>query len=69
MTPSPFAQLRALSAESFRDAVRRRIAGALVVLALLSLLVVESCTSCARRDLRGQRPARRGQSHLRLDRE
>jgi ABC-type transport system involved in multi-copper enzyme maturation permease subunit len=46
MTPSPFAQLRALSLESFRDAVRRRTAGALVVLALISLLVVESCTSC-----------------------
>jgi ABC-type transport system involved in multi-copper enzyme maturation permease subunit len=44
--PSAFAQLRALSADSFRDAVRRRTAGALVVLALLSLLVVESCTSC-----------------------
>jgi len=47
VTPSPSAQLRALAAESFRDAVRRRVAAALVVLALISLLVVESCTSCA----------------------
>ena len=46
MTPSSFAQFRALAVESFRDAVRRRVAAALVVLALLSLLVVESCTSC-----------------------
>jgi ABC-type transport system involved in multi-copper enzyme maturation permease subunit len=46
MTPGPFAQLRILSAESFRDAVRRRIALALVVLSLLSLAVVDSCTSC-----------------------
>jgi hypothetical protein len=44
--PSPFAQFRALAGESFRDAVRRRIAGALVVLSLLTLALVESCTSC-----------------------
>lgn len=46
MTPSPFAQLLALSGESLRDAVRRRIAAALAVLALLSLAVVDSCTAC-----------------------
>jgi ABC-type transport system involved in multi-copper enzyme maturation permease subunit len=46
VTPSTGAQLRALSIESFRDAVRRRVAVALAVLSLLSLLVVDSCTSC-----------------------
>jgi ABC-type transport system involved in multi-copper enzyme maturation permease subunit len=46
MTPSPAAQLLALAAESFRDAVRRRVAVALLALSLLALLAVESCTSC-----------------------
>jgi ABC-type transport system involved in multi-copper enzyme maturation permease subunit len=44
--PRTLAQFGVLVAESFRDAVRRRIAGALVVLSLLSLALVESCTSC-----------------------
>jgi hypothetical protein len=44
--PSAGAQLRALSLESFRDAVRRRVAVALAALSLVSLVVVESCTSC-----------------------
>jgi ABC-type transport system involved in multi-copper enzyme maturation permease subunit len=46
VTPSRGAQLRALTVESFRDAVRRRVAAALGVLSLLSLVVVDSCTSC-----------------------
>jgi ABC-type transport system involved in multi-copper enzyme maturation permease subunit len=46
MTPSPVSQLLALAAESFRDAVRRRVAAALLALSLLSLFAVESCTSC-----------------------
>jgi ABC-type transport system involved in multi-copper enzyme maturation permease subunit len=46
VTSSSVSQLRALSVESFRDAVRRRVAVALAVLSLLSLLVVDSCTSC-----------------------
>lgn len=46
MTPSPLAVFLTLAAESFRDAVRRRVAAALVVLSLLSLVIVDSCTSC-----------------------
>jgi hypothetical protein len=46
VTPSSGAQLRALSVDSFRDAVRRRVAVALAILSLLSLFVVDSCTSC-----------------------
>lgn len=37
---------RPLAAESLRDALRRRIVAAVVVLSLLSLLAVDSCTSC-----------------------
>jgi ABC-type transport system involved in multi-copper enzyme maturation permease subunit len=44
--PRALASFRLLAADAFRDAVRRRIALALVVLSLLSLLVVDSCTSC-----------------------
>jgi ABC-type transport system involved in multi-copper enzyme maturation permease subunit len=36
-----------LARESLSDAVRRRIAAAIAVLSLLSLLVVDSCTSCS----------------------
>lgn len=43
---SALSAFRALLADSFRDALRRRIAAALVVLSLLSLAVVDSCTSC-----------------------
>lgn len=49
--PSPrLAPLRAaaaLAADAVRDAARRRIVAFMVVLSLLSLLVVDSCTSCA----------------------
>lgn len=37
----------ALMGEAVRDAVRRRIVPAIAVVSLLSLLVVDSCTSCA----------------------
>src|SRR5262249_18500313 len=47
MTPGPLAPPRVRPGGSLADAVRRRIALALVVLSLLSLLVVDSCTSCA----------------------
>jgi ABC-type transport system involved in multi-copper enzyme maturation permease subunit len=47
VTPSPLSQFLALAAEAFGDAVRRRIAAALAILALLSLAIVDSCTSCA----------------------
>ena len=36
-----------LAVEALRDAVRRRIVMAIVVLSLLSLMVVDSCTACA----------------------
>ncbi len=36
-----------LASEAFRDAMRRRIVPVIVVFALLSLLAVDSCTSCA----------------------
>jgi ABC-type transport system involved in multi-copper enzyme maturation permease subunit len=46
VSPSAGAQLIGLSLESFRDAVRRRVAIALAILSVISLLVVDSCTSC-----------------------
>jgi ABC-type transport system involved in multi-copper enzyme maturation permease subunit len=46
VSPNAGAQLFALSIESFRDAVRRRVAVALAILSLLSLLLVDTCTSC-----------------------
>ena len=46
MTPRPVAQFLALAGESVRDAVRRRIAVVLAGLSLLSLLAVDTCTSC-----------------------
>jgi len=47
MIPSPISQLRILTGEAVRDAARRRIVAGMVVLSLLSLFVVDSCTSCA----------------------
>ncbi len=41
---SPFA---VLASEAVRDAIRRRIVAAIAVLSLLSLMVVDACTSCA----------------------
>jgi len=38
---------RALTGEAVQDAVRRRIVAAIAVVSLLSLMVVDSCTSCA----------------------
>jgi hypothetical protein len=46
MTPAPWRQLRALTAEAVRDASRRRIVALMAVLSLLGLLFVDSCTSC-----------------------
>jgi ABC-type transport system involved in multi-copper enzyme maturation permease subunit len=46
MRPSTRTLFWELSAESIRDAARRRIVPVVVVLALLSLLAVDSCTSC-----------------------
>ncbi len=47
MTPSPARAWRALAAEAIADATRRRIVPVIAVLALFSLLFVESCTSCS----------------------
>jgi len=47
MMPSPLRQLRILTGEAVRDAGRRRIVTGMVVLSLLSLFVIDSCTSCA----------------------
>jgi ABC-type transport system involved in multi-copper enzyme maturation permease subunit len=47
VTPSAFAQFLALAGEALGDAVRRRVAAALAILALLSLAAVDSCTACA----------------------
>ena len=37
----------ALALEALRDAVRRRIVAAIIVLCLLSLLVIDGCTACS----------------------
>jgi ABC-type transport system involved in multi-copper enzyme maturation permease subunit len=47
MRPSATAVFCALAGEAFRDAMRRRIVPVIAVFALLSLLAVDSCTSCA----------------------
>jgi len=47
MRPAATTVFRALAVEAFRDAMRRRIVPVIAVFALLSLLAVDSCTSCA----------------------
>jgi hypothetical protein len=47
MTPPGARIFRALAGEAVRDAVRRRIVPVIAVVSLLSLLLVDSCTSCA----------------------
>jgi ABC-type transport system involved in multi-copper enzyme maturation permease subunit len=47
MTPPGARIFWALTGEAVRDAVRRRIVPAIAVISLLSLLMVDSCTSCA----------------------
>lgn len=47
MTPSTLRIARALVRESLGDAVRRRVAVVILVLGCLSLLFVDSCTSCS----------------------
>jgi ABC-type transport system involved in multi-copper enzyme maturation permease subunit len=47
VTPSPARAWRALAAEAIADASRRRIVPVIAVMALFSLLFVESCTSCS----------------------
>jgi hypothetical protein len=47
MRPSSLKQLRILTGEAIRDAVRRRIVAAIAVVSLLSLMLVDTCTSCS----------------------
>ncbi len=47
MRPAAATVFCALAREAFRDAMRRRIVPVIAVFALLSLLAVDSCTSCA----------------------
>ncbi len=46
MRPSGVTLFSVLTAEAFRDAMRRRIVPVIAVMSLLSLLAVDSCTSC-----------------------
>lgn len=46
MRPATTRVFAVLAGEAFRDAMRRRIVPIIAVFALLSLLVVDSCTSC-----------------------
>jgi ABC-type transport system involved in multi-copper enzyme maturation permease subunit len=44
-----------LAVEALRDAVRRRIAGAILVVCVLSVLMIDSCTGCSPRiDVNGE---------------
>jgi hypothetical protein len=47
MRPSPLRQLRTLAGEAVLDAVRRRIVAAIAVVSLLSLMLVDTCTTCS----------------------
>jgi hypothetical protein len=46
MRPSPLTQFRTLAGEAVLDAVRRRIVAAIAVVSLLSLMLVDTCTTC-----------------------
>jgi hypothetical protein len=47
MTPYPVRVFRVLAVEALLDGVRRRIVPVIVAISLLSLLAIDSCTSCA----------------------
>jgi ABC-type transport system involved in multi-copper enzyme maturation permease subunit len=47
MRPSPLMQFRTLAGEAVLDAVRRRIVAAIAVVSLLSLMLVDTCTTCS----------------------
>lgn len=47
MRPSALTIYSVLVTEAFRDAMRRRIVPVIVVMSVLSLLAVDSCTSCS----------------------
>ena len=47
MRPSPLTQFRTLAGEAVLDAVRRRIVAAIAVVSVLSLMLVDTCTTCS----------------------
>ena len=47
MKPSLLTQFRTLATEALLDAVRRRIVVAIAVVSLLSLMLVDNCTTCS----------------------
>ena len=47
MRPSLLTQFRTLAGEAVLDAVRRRIVAAIAVVSLLSLMLVDTCTTCS----------------------
>ena len=47
MRPSALTQFRTLAGEAILDAVRRRIIAAIAVVSLLSLMLVDTCTTCS----------------------
>jgi ABC-2 type transport system permease protein len=47
MRPSPLTQFRTLAGEAILDAVRRRVVAAIAVVSLLSLMLVDACTTCS----------------------
>ena len=47
MRPSPLTQFRTLAGEAILDAVRRRVVAAIAVVSLLSLMLVDTCTTCS----------------------
>jgi ABC-type transport system involved in multi-copper enzyme maturation permease subunit len=47
MRPSSLTQFRTLAVEALLDAVRRRIVVAIAVVSLLSLMLVDTCTTCS----------------------
>ena len=51
MRPGDVTAFRLLSLEALRDAARRRIVPVIVAVSVLSLLVVDSCTSCGSADV------------------
>jgi hypothetical protein len=51
MRPSPLTQFRTLAGEAVLDAVRRRIVAAIAVVSVLSLMLVDTCTTCSGGDV------------------
>jgi len=47
MRPTALTQFRTLASEAIKDAVRRRVVAAIAVVSLLSLMLVDTCTTCS----------------------